>query len=55
MSKKSKEKPKEPERNSTDHVISFDRPKQNKIGSNDARLNELIAQSYLRDIIKLKK
>jgi hypothetical protein len=42
------------EGNSFEHIVKFDFPKNKEIGSNDPRLNELLAQSHLRDIIKLK-
>ena len=51
--KKDEEK-KEQNRSSTEHIVEFNRPKNNEIGSNDARLNELVAQSHLSVIIKLK-
>jgi len=52
MSSKKEEKKKEP--NKTEHTIKFDRPKSNEIGSNDARLDALIAQSHLSGIIRPK-
>ncbi len=55
MSSKKKNKKEETKmHNSTEHVVEFNFPKNKEIGSKDARLNELLAQSYLRDIINLK-
>ncbi len=37
-----------------EHRVEFDRPQNNEIGSNDARLEALIAQSHLSGIIRTK-
>lgn len=55
MNKEKKNEEKEEPKISAEFAVNFEKPESRKWEDKDPLLKQLVANSYLRDIIKLKK